>query len=472
MREWLNSILGQDAGQVAQFVIALVLVVILIVLVAWVIGRFASSSLAGRKGSTKGRSRLAVTDASDVDGHRRLVLVRRDDVEHLIMIGGPNDLLIESRIVRQPTTAGRPNPQQMPRTSAPSPQELLSAAAPPAALVPPAAQPAPAPSLAQQRVPTQPPRHEALDDSAPTQLAQPAEPPVPRRPDLRPPTLNSLLHAAASVAATPPATTPPPSHTAPPSHAAPQHRAAPAFEPPRPPQVATSRTLPPLHRYDDREGPTEIVPPARPAVEAPTPFAVEQKSRVSNQIEQALSGLAPEPAPMPRPVVSEQAQPRQTRFESVSSQQPALQEFEASVLMPATPAAPQHETTAPARPLMPPIPPRPTPVPRASQSAPVAAPQSVRAAAEPDAATPEPDTIAFVPRPALVMPLPQAPRPQPTQPVAAPRPLTAMPFPGPAAATPLSAPLGEPKSEQKQKSDELEEEMAKLLSELGRPPSR
>src|SRR5690606_22970669 len=29
---------------------------------------------------------------------RRLVLVRRDEVEHLIMIGGPTDIVIESRI--------------------------------------------------------------------------------------------------------------------------------------------------------------------------------------------------------------------------------------------------------------------------------------------------------------------------------------------------------------------------------------
>nr|WP_245317801.1 flagellar biosynthetic protein FliO [Ensifer sp. 1H6] len=37
-------------------------------------------------------------DAAAVDTRRRLVLVRRDDVEHLIMIGGPTDIVIESRI--------------------------------------------------------------------------------------------------------------------------------------------------------------------------------------------------------------------------------------------------------------------------------------------------------------------------------------------------------------------------------------
>ena len=37
--------------------------------------------------------RLGVVDAFDLDRHRQLVIVRRDNVEHLLMIGGPNDLV-------------------------------------------------------------------------------------------------------------------------------------------------------------------------------------------------------------------------------------------------------------------------------------------------------------------------------------------------------------------------------------------
>ena len=44
--------------------------------------------------------RLAVIDAAAVDGRRRLVLVRRDNVEHLLMIGGPTDIVVEPNIVR------------------------------------------------------------------------------------------------------------------------------------------------------------------------------------------------------------------------------------------------------------------------------------------------------------------------------------------------------------------------------------
>lgn len=43
--------------------------------------------------------RIGVVDHVSVDGKRRLVLLRRDDVEHLIMTGGPVDVVIETGIV-------------------------------------------------------------------------------------------------------------------------------------------------------------------------------------------------------------------------------------------------------------------------------------------------------------------------------------------------------------------------------------
>jgi flagellar protein FliO/FliZ len=46
----------------------------------------------------KPEPRLGVVEQVSVDGRRRLVLVRRDDVEHLIMTGGPVDVLIENNI--------------------------------------------------------------------------------------------------------------------------------------------------------------------------------------------------------------------------------------------------------------------------------------------------------------------------------------------------------------------------------------
>lgn len=42
--------------------------------------------------------RLGIIEFAHVDGRRKLVLIRRDDVEHLIMTGGPVDVVIETGI--------------------------------------------------------------------------------------------------------------------------------------------------------------------------------------------------------------------------------------------------------------------------------------------------------------------------------------------------------------------------------------
>jgi hypothetical protein len=46
----------------------------------------------------KPERRLDVVEHASIDGRRRLVLVRRDEVEHLIMTGGPVDVVIETGI--------------------------------------------------------------------------------------------------------------------------------------------------------------------------------------------------------------------------------------------------------------------------------------------------------------------------------------------------------------------------------------
>src|SRR3981189_2828554 len=67
--------------------------------VAWGVRRYATNRL-GANTNRGRRPRLAVSVAAAVDGRRRLVLVRRDNVEHLLMIGGPSDIVVEPNIVR------------------------------------------------------------------------------------------------------------------------------------------------------------------------------------------------------------------------------------------------------------------------------------------------------------------------------------------------------------------------------------
>lgn len=56
--------------------------------------------------------RLDIVEQSNLDGRRRLVLIRRDDIEHLIMTGGPVDVVIENNIQR---TGGRESGDAAPR---------------------------------------------------------------------------------------------------------------------------------------------------------------------------------------------------------------------------------------------------------------------------------------------------------------------------------------------------------------------
>jgi hypothetical protein len=74
---------------------ALILLLILLVLARIIRNLTAGTFVAGGRNR---RTRLAVMDAAAVDNQRRLVLVRRDDVEHLILIGGPTDVVVEQNI--------------------------------------------------------------------------------------------------------------------------------------------------------------------------------------------------------------------------------------------------------------------------------------------------------------------------------------------------------------------------------------
>src|SRR5215203_5025694 len=100
--------------QTLTFLFAFIAVLALIGVAAWLVRRFANSRLGTN--TNRGRMpRLAVIDAAAVDGRRRLVLVRRDNVEHLLMIGGPSDIVVEMNIVRAvPVNAPRdvPVPRQ------------------------------------------------------------------------------------------------------------------------------------------------------------------------------------------------------------------------------------------------------------------------------------------------------------------------------------------------------------------------
>ena len=57
----------------------------------------------------------SVLDSAVVDARRRLVLIRRDNVEHLILIGGPTDVVVEANVVRAQSAAAAPSVQRAPQ---------------------------------------------------------------------------------------------------------------------------------------------------------------------------------------------------------------------------------------------------------------------------------------------------------------------------------------------------------------------
>lgn len=79
-----------------RFIVALIFVLALIGLLAWLAKRFGPG---GRAAPTVGRNRrLAIVETRPIDGRRRLVLIRRDDVEHLLVLGAGGEVVIETGI--------------------------------------------------------------------------------------------------------------------------------------------------------------------------------------------------------------------------------------------------------------------------------------------------------------------------------------------------------------------------------------
>jgi hypothetical protein len=128
-------------------------------------------TLAGRGGGPES-SRLGVSEFLEVDKNRRLVLLRRDDVEHLVLIGGGQDVVVEAAI--------RPGAQLDEAPAAPRvmPGDRLEAEHEPA----PAA--ARRPQSVTRPVPLRPTRPAMFGDGAPAQ--GPAERPEPRLDALTP----------------------------------------------------------------------------------------------------------------------------------------------------------------------------------------------------------------------------------------------------------------------------------------------
>ncbi|HEY0420780.1 MAG TPA: flagellar biosynthetic protein FliO [Acetobacteraceae bacterium] len=79
-----------------RFALALVFVIGLIVLAGYAARRLGFGGAPAR--TTGKQRRIGIVEVVAVDAKRRLVLVRRDGVEHLVLLGPGNDLVLETGI--------------------------------------------------------------------------------------------------------------------------------------------------------------------------------------------------------------------------------------------------------------------------------------------------------------------------------------------------------------------------------------
>ncbi len=281
----LEELIGAYGGRVIVAILGVGVGFLLLIGILWMIrGRGASSPFV--RGGKNRQPRLQVLDAAAVDTRRRLVLVRRDDVEHLIMIGGPTDIVVESRIM--PTQS---------RDTVQSRDQFVS----------------PEAFARQEPVAS---RSQAVETPVRPQPAAPVRQPVPPRvasgtPEAKADAINQA--SAAPMARPQPAPTP-----APALQPAPVPRPAPVATPPV--NAVPPRVEPQLRAAtpDVRPEPPKPQPAPAPVIAEPAPVA----AAVKRDVEPTLIVPASAPA-MPEPLQVAAERPKQlgTDFDKLLQQE-------------------------------------------------------------------------------------------------------------------------------------------------------
>jgi flagellar protein FliO/FliZ len=235
--QWLNELPFADNRVLQIGFLAACGIAALVVLA--IVYRLAFAHRLRVPGGRTRQPRLGLVDAFSLDGQRQLVLIRRDNIEHLVMIGGPNDVLVESQINRAAVPARESNqasPLLVPSTPVrqaplPAPASAAAEAAAKVAVKAQASAPTPlvmaapaAPTVVAASAPPTPPAATPPVPKAPAQPPVPAQAPAPEP-------------ARPAVSAAPAAT-----------QAAEAARPAPASSPPRQPDPRPAQpraTMPP-----------------------------------------------------------------------------------------------------------------------------------------------------------------------------------------------------------------------------------
>ncbi|KRA45577.1 flagellar biosynthetic protein FliO [Devosia sp. Root635] len=149
--QFITSLFSGSGNSFLTAIFALGAVIVAILLVLWLLKLLFRASGNVARGRNR---RLAVVDSLALDPKRQLLIVRRDNVEHLILTGGPQDVVVETGIAVEDAPAALPTRRPIPMvaTRKPAPAKAVPAAPAPAVVVPPAEPAPPAPGTAIERL--------------------------------------------------------------------------------------------------------------------------------------------------------------------------------------------------------------------------------------------------------------------------------------------------------------------------------
>jgi len=112
-------VFGSDGSPIIQYLVIFAVIFSALAAIVFVVRRLTGGSSALQtRGARARQPRLGIIDVYELDRSRQLILLRRDNVEHLLLVGGPNDVVVERNIQR----GQRPLPEATrPRSPSPIP---------------------------------------------------------------------------------------------------------------------------------------------------------------------------------------------------------------------------------------------------------------------------------------------------------------------------------------------------------------
>lgn len=116
--QFITSLIGGSGNDWLKALFALGIVIVLIVLGVWLLKLLFNASSSVGRGRNK---RLSVVDSLSIDPKRHLLIIRRDNVEHVILVGGPQDVVIETGIAVDEAAASQPSRRPVPMVAARKP---------------------------------------------------------------------------------------------------------------------------------------------------------------------------------------------------------------------------------------------------------------------------------------------------------------------------------------------------------------